>query len=99
MSIAMRELYAMAQDLRKHGAMSTRDFRQIEALRSEVPTYAPDKIKALRASTKFSQTAFASLLNVSLSTVQKWEAGVKKPDGASRKLLHLLETKGVSCLL
>ena len=51
MSIAMRELYEMAQDLRKHGAMSTRDFRQIEALRSEVPTYAPDKIKALRAST------------------------------------------------
>jgi len=37
-------------------------------------------------------------LNVSISTVQKWEAGEKKPAGASLKLLNLVKRKGVEVL-
>ncbi|MDA8150926.1 MAG: hypothetical protein M0041_07385 [Nitrospiraceae bacterium] len=42
---------------------------------------------------------FASVLNMSLSTVQKWEIGEKRPSGPSLKLLSLVEKKGLSGVL
>ena len=41
---------------------------------------------------------FAAMLNTSLSTVQKWEIGQKRPTGAALKLLHLVQTKGLKLL-
>jgi putative transcriptional regulator len=41
---------------------------------------------------------FAAILNVSVSTVQKWETGEKKPGGASLKLLNLVRRKGIEIL-
>jgi putative transcriptional regulator len=35
------------------------------------------------------------LLNSSLSTVQKWEIGQKKPTGTALKLLHLVQKRGI----
>jgi putative transcriptional regulator len=48
-----------------------------------------------------SQAVFASFLNVSVSTVQKWEssAAQKHPSGAAAKLLQLVEAKGVETLI
>jgi putative transcriptional regulator len=46
-----------------------------------------------------SQAVFAAVLNVSVSSVQKWESGEKKPSGASLKLLNLVKRKGVEVLL
>ncbi|WP_321823468.1 helix-turn-helix domain-containing protein [Pyramidobacter piscolens] len=65
----------------------------------EVPSYTPDEIKELRAGLDLTQNAFACLLNVSISTVQKWEIGNKKPVGAARKLLSVLSSKGMNALL
>ncbi|MCD4677740.1 MAG: helix-turn-helix domain-containing protein, partial [Desulfobacula sp.] len=48
---------------------------------------------------KLSQAALASIFNISPSTVQKWEQGNKKPAGASRKLLDIMERKGVEALI
>jgi len=45
-----------------------------------------------------SQAVFAAILNVSVSTVQKWEAGEKRPAGASLKLLNLVKRKGIEIL-
>ena len=59
----------------------------------------PKKIKALRAKANLSQTVFAAVLNTSLSTVQKWELGDKKPGGPSLKLLDLLARKGLEAVL
>ena len=42
---------------------------------------------------------FAAVLNTSLSTVQKWELGDKKPGGPSLKLLDLLARKGLEAVL
>ena len=39
------------------------------------------------------------MLNTSLSTVQKWEIGDKKPSGPSLKLLNLIERRGLDTLL
>jgi putative transcriptional regulator len=46
-----------------------------------------------------SQAALASVFNISTSTVQKWERGNKKPTGASKKLLDLIERKGLEALI
>lgn len=42
-----------------------------------------------------SQAVFAALLNTSLSTVQKWEIGQKKPTGTALKLLRLVQKRGL----
>jgi putative transcriptional regulator len=57
---------------------------------------------AIRTSiAKMSQSVFASVLNVSVSTVQKWESPVahKHPGGAAAKLLQLVENKGVDAVI
>ncbi len=48
-----------------------------------------------------SQAVFAKLLNVSLSTVQKWEAPTagKHPGGAAATLLQLIERKGIDAIV
>ena len=57
------------------------------------------QISKLRRQKKVSQAVFAALLNVSKSTVQQWEQGKKKPNGASLKLLNLVRDKGLEALL
>ncbi len=42
-----------------------------------------------------SQAVFAALLNTSVSTVQKWEIGQKRPTGTALKLLHLVQKNGL----
>lgn len=39
------------------------------------------------------------VLDISLSTVQKWEVGDKKPSGPSLKLLNLIERKGLEAVI
>jgi putative transcriptional regulator len=65
----------------------------------EVQEYTPENIISIRKKFKLSQAALASLFNISPSTVQKWEQGNKKPAGASRKLLDIMERKGISALI
>lgn len=47
------------------------------------------QITQIREGMRISQAVFAHLLNVSLSTVQAWEQGRRKPNQASLKLLHI----------
>jgi putative transcriptional regulator len=42
-----------------------------------------------------SQAVFAAMLNTSVSTIQKWEIGQKKPIGTALKLLHLVQKRGL----
>lgn len=55
----------------------------------------PEQIKQIRETSRVSQAVFAHLLNTSLSTVQKWEMGEKKPAGTALKLLHLVQERGL----
>lgn len=48
---------------------------------------------------RVSRAVFAAVLNTSLSTVQKWEAGDNKPSGPSLKLLSLIERKGLESVI
>ena len=55
----------------------------------------PMQIKQIRETSRVSQAVFAALLNTSLSTVQKWEIGQKRPTGTALKLLHLVQKRGL----
>ena len=53
----------------------------------------------MRQRARMSQAVFAAFLNTSVSTVQKWEVGEKKPSGPSLKLLNVIDQKGVDVLV
>ncbi|HCR9768648.1 helix-turn-helix domain-containing protein [Pantoea ananatis] len=59
----------------------------------------PRQIKSIRETSHVSQAVFARLLNTSLSTVQKWEIGQKKPTGTALKLLHLVQKRGLEVVM
>lgn len=65
----------------------------------DVHEMPPQQIKALREGVRLSQAVFAAVLNTSVSTVQKWEVGDKKPSGPSLKLLNLIERKGLEAVI
>jgi len=88
------------RDLNKSGLVDGITMKNIESLcLPEVQEYSPEKIISLRKKFKLSQAALASIFNISTSTVQKWEQGNKKPTGASKKLLDIMERKGLEALI
>jgi len=87
-------------DLNKSGLADEITMKNIEVLCiPEVKEYSPENIMFIRKKLKLSQAALASLFNISASTVQKWEQGNKKPTGASKKLLDIIERKGLTALI
>jgi len=96
----LEEMHETAQGLFNTGLISARRMREFDALRHlEVKEMSPSKIKSLRKKEQVSQAVFAAILNTSVSTVQKWEVGDKKPSGPSLKLLNLIERKGLEAVL
>jgi putative transcriptional regulator len=53
------------------------------------------KLRKIRQHSRVSQPVFAALLNTSVSTVQTWEIGQKRPTGTALKLLHLVQKRGL----
>ncbi len=88
------------RDLNKSGLVDEITMRNIEKLCiPEVKEYSPEKIASIRHKLSLSQAALASIFNISPSTVRKWEQGNKKPAGASRKLLDIIERKGIEAFI
>ncbi|KAF3978161.1 MAG: helix-turn-helix domain-containing protein [Methylococcales symbiont of Iophon sp. n. MRB-2018] len=87
-------------DLKRSGLVNDITMKNIESLCiPDVQEYSPEKIILIRKKLKLSQAALASVFNISPSTVQKWEQGNKKPTGASKKLLDIIERKGLEALV
>ncbi|MCL2478466.1 MAG: helix-turn-helix domain-containing protein, partial [Treponema sp.] len=55
-----------------------------------VADYTNNDIKRIRQRTGLSQVMFAGSLGVSPKTVEAWENGRNKPEGASRRLLEIV---------
>ena len=97
-----RELLEMVAEMNSYGVVSKADLARVKALYEEPPTYSPKRVVEIRTDiAKASQAVFASILNVSVSTVQKWESPAvgKRPSGAAAKLLQIVEKKGIDALL
>lgn len=91
---------SVVQDLNKSGLVDDITMKNIENLcLPDIPEYSPEKIVLIRKKFKLSQAALASIFNISPSTVRKWEQGNKKPAGASKKLLNIIERKGLEALI
>mgnify|MGYP003573217525 CR=1 FL=1 len=88
-----------AKDLHEAGAMKDTTLREFDALcLPPVRELTAAQIKRIRMKNKASQAVFAAYLNTGKSTVQKWEQGLKKPNGPSLKLLNLVDKKGLEAL-
>ena len=84
------------QDFFEAGAIDQITLKEMKAMcLPKVEPYTPNAIIRLRRKLKLSQIALARFINTSVSTVQKWEQGVKKPSGPALKLLHLIADKGI----
>lgn len=93
-------VHETATDLHQLGYIDKRSMERYDALCiPPVPDYSADQIKSLRDRYRISQAVLASLLNTSLSTIQKWEIGEKHPGGPSQKLLNILDRKGLEPMI
>jgi len=93
---AMAAIHETAADLQRAGGIDRKTMRTFDALcLTPIGAMTPRKIRALRARENASQAVFAAYLNVTPGLVSKWERGEKRPQGASLKLLSLVEKKGL----
>lgn len=60
---------------------------------SRVVEFDPADVKAIRARIKKSQSEFAAMIGVSVSTLQNWEQGRRVPEGPARALLKVVAEK------
>jgi len=92
-------VHETASDLHKFGFIDKRAMESYDALCvPPVPDYTSEQIKSLRERYHISQAVLATVLNTSLSTIQKWEIGEKHPGGPSLKLLSILDRKGLAAM-
>lgn len=55
--------------------------------------FRPVDIKAIRERLALSQSEFALMIGVSVSTLQNWEQGRRTPEGPARALLKVVEER------
>ena len=92
-------VHETALGLHKADTMNQVTLREFDQLcLPPVEPLAPSQIKHIRESSRVSQAVFARLLNTSVSTVQKWEIGQKRPTGTALKLLHLVQKRGLEVI-
>jgi len=99
-SPVLEAVHETAKGLHKAGVMDQVTLREFDRLcLPPVEPLQPQEIKKIREASHVSQAVFARLLNTSLSTVQKWEIGQKKPTGTALKLLHLVQKRGLEVVV
>ena len=92
-------VHETALGLYEAGVMDQVTMREFDLLcLPKIEKLEPQKIKAIRETAQVSQAVFAALLNTSVSTVQKWEIGEKRPSGTALKLLHIVEKCGLEAI-
>ena len=98
-SDAFEAIHSAALGLRRAGTIDKATMRGFdESCLAALPVIAPLRIKRIREQAHVSQPVFARYLNTSESTVQKWEAGTKRPSGMALKLLAVVEKHGLKVL-
>jgi putative transcriptional regulator len=98
----LNEMMEMAQALQGHDLISKPDMAKMKLICHIPPEYTAEKVTAIRVGkARVSQSVLASILNVSVSAVQKWESpsSGKHPSGAAAKLLQLIDKKGLESIV
>ena len=96
---AFGAVHSAALGLHRAGTIDKATMRGFdETCLTAPPVIAPLQIKRIREQAHVSQPVFARYLITSESTVQKWEAGTKRPSGMALKLLAVVEKHGLKVL-
>lgn len=98
-SDAFEAIHSAAAGMHSDKIISKTTMREYDALCViEAPSLNAEEIKTIRTANHLSQPVFAGYLNVSRSTVEKWESGNKHPTGAALKLLSIVNRHGLKIL-
>jgi putative transcriptional regulator len=98
-SDAFEAIHSAVAGMHKAGTVSKSTMRHFDETCLNTPEeLGPKEIKALRESYNVSQPVFARYLNTSESTVEKWESGATRPQGAALKLLSVARKHGLEVL-
>ena len=98
-SAILEAVHETAKGLHKAGVMDQITLREFDRLcLPPIAPLKPEQIRHIREASRVSQAVFAALLNTSVSTVQKWEIGQKRPTGTALKLLHLVQQRGLKAV-
>ena len=99
-SPAFEAIHSAASGLFSVDAIPRETMRSFdEACIENLAEFDPNEIKELREKLNVSQPVFARYLNTSVSTIQKWETGTKRPNGLSLKLLSVVQKHGLNVLV
>lgn len=98
-SKVLQAVHEGARGLHQIGLIDAKTMREFDtSCLTTVKDLTPKQIAQVRKHTGVSQAVFAKHLNVSVTSVSKWERGEKKPHGASLKLLTLVQKKGLDAI-
>lgn len=98
-SDAFEAIHSAVSDMHRAGTIDKATMREFdETCLAAPPRLEPAQIKELRERNRVSQPVFARYLNTSASTVEKWETGVNRPNGAALKLLAVVQKHGLEVL-
>lgn len=98
-SAILEAVHETAKGLHRAGVMDQVTLREFDRLcLPPIEPLKPEQIRRIRETSQVSQAVFAAFLNTSVSTVQKWEIGQKKPTGTALKLLHLVQKRGLEAV-
>jgi putative transcriptional regulator len=75
------------------GIQEIRQYKSGEKMLVTRELKKPDSPQTIRLKLNLSQSAFASLMGVSLRTIQDWEQGRRKPSGPAIALLRIAEQR------
>lgn len=97
---ALQAAYEMASDLHESGVMDDLTMAKINVMRFPAEKkFSAAEVRQIRASTKMSQSMFANFLNVTKSSVVKWESGIRNPRNSSVRILQFLSDNGTDNLV
>ena len=99
------EIAETARDFAAAGLMNAAEAEKITARMlgpdalPPAPVLKPKDIVSLRERERMSQAVFAKLLDVTISTLSKWERGEAEPGGPARRLLQVVKVQGAAALM
>jgi putative transcriptional regulator len=73
------------------GLKEIKEFKKGKARLRTIKLSVPQSARLIRERLNLSQSAFASMMGVSVRTVQDWEQGRRTPKGPARSLLRIAE--------
>ena len=99
-------LLETARDMRETSLMDQAGYQKItmrhvknSAAMGGISAITAGQIRAMRERARMSQGVFAQVLNISPGYVSQLERGLKQPEGATLKLLSMIQRNGIDALL